>query len=104
MDQLGIVTLANSAHLSSFLSPDFGAGRLARLAFPDPEPPATDSCIVPRRLKLTMPSPPRCTIRPPEHAAPGAAPLSPRCLQTPMRCRRSLLNHTVERSSGDQFS
>src|SRR5205823_7289295 len=50
------------------------------------------------------PSPPPCTIRPPEHAAPGAAPPLPRCLQRPMRCRRLLLNHTVECSGGDQFS
>jgi hypothetical protein len=42
--------------LSSSLSPDFGAGQQARLAFPDPEPPATYAYSIPRRLKLTMPS------------------------------------------------
>jgi hypothetical protein len=36
--------------------------------------------------------------------APDDAPLSPQCLRTPMRGRRSLLNHTVECSGGDQFS
>src|SRR5947208_4753418 len=40
---------------SSSLSPDFRAGQQARLAFSDPEPRATDSRSVPRRLKLTMP-------------------------------------------------
>jgi len=46
---------------SSSLSPDFGAGQQARLGFPDPEPPATGPCSVPRRLKLTMPGPPART-------------------------------------------
>src|SRR3954468_19642127 len=41
---------------SSSLSPDFRAGQQARLAFSDPEPRATDSRSVPRRLKLTMPT------------------------------------------------
>src|SRR2546421_3685691 len=42
---------------SSSLSPDFGAGQQARLALRDPELPATYPCSIPRRLKLTMPSP-----------------------------------------------
>jgi len=32
---------------SFLLSPDFGAGQQARLAFPDPEPPATDPQSIP---------------------------------------------------------
>src|SRR3989441_9386657 len=39
----------------SFLPvPDFGAGQQARLAFPNPAPPATDPRSIPWRLKLTM--------------------------------------------------
>src|SRR6267378_7046152 len=48
---------------SSSLSPDFGAGQQARLAFRDLELLATDSCSIPRRLKLTMPSLARLRIR-----------------------------------------
>jgi hypothetical protein len=41
---------------SSSLSPDFGAGQQARSGFTDRAPPATDSCSIPGRLKLTMPA------------------------------------------------
>src|SRR2546423_10759374 len=47
---------------SSSLAPDFRAGQQARLAFSDPEPRATDSRTVPRRLKLTMPACPHRTL------------------------------------------
>src|SRR5204863_910784 len=57
---------------SSSLCPDFRAGQQARLAFPDPEPRATDSHSLPRQFKLTMPRRHRsATGRPP--------PSSPRC-------------------------
>jgi hypothetical protein len=43
----GIVTLTSGARLLSSLSPDFGAGEQAHLAFPDSEPPATDPQSIP---------------------------------------------------------
>src|SRR5437764_3486291 len=56
----GIVNLTNSARLL----PPCAPGQQARLAFPDPEPRATDSRSVPRRFKLTMPRAGRITQSP----------------------------------------
>src|SRR4051812_16121238 len=52
----GIVTLTNSSRLFPPYSPSSGAGRQARLGFPNLEPPTPDRCIISQRLYvMTMP-------------------------------------------------
>jgi hypothetical protein len=47
LDEIGHCHVNDLSPPSSSLSPDFRARQQARLAFPDPELPATDPCSVP---------------------------------------------------------
>ena len=59
---------------SSSLSPDFRAAQQARLAFSDPDPRATDSRSVPRRLVLAGRAGVRGSYRPDKLMMGGADP------------------------------